>query len=350
MLDLASTPRTDSAAGDVDIREKVRFLSDAMHYPGDETAVEIVETHFSWVFLTRTHAYKLKKPAQGDGFDFRSIDARLRNARAELHLNRRLAADVYLGIIALTQQPNGELRLAGDGASVDWLVKMRRLDTAWMLDARLARDCWHYAEIEAVSHRLAQFFTTRAKRINSPATGLARLRWELHRTLGAHRQISEPCLYSRAKWVVHSLAAFMVRHEALLRQRIAEGHVIDGHGDLRPEHVYVRGIPQIIDCLEFRADLRRLDPLSEIAFLALECNRLRLTPIASRLMWRYRRRSRDRIPAGLVDFYTALNSLIRSRLAIEHLAEPGTRGRQHWIDRSASYLTVAAQTCRHLAR
>ena len=111
-----------------------------------------------------------------------------------------------------------------------------------------------------------------------------------------------------------------------------------------------KGTPQIIDCLEFRADLRRLDPVGEIAFLALECDRLGSSPIAHRLMRRYRERTGDRPPAVLFFFYTALNAVVRARLALEHIAEPGTRTREEWVDRAASYLAIAAKASRRLNR
>ena len=131
--------------------------------------VEVIETHFSWVFLTDSQAYKLKKPVQGVGFDFRSIAARRRNAMAEVRLNRRLAPDVYLGAVPLVLRADGGLSIGGPGRPVDWLVKMIRLEADHMFDRRIARRDWHYAEIEALAHRLATFFATaRAARLTAP--------------------------------------------------------------------------------------------------------------------------------------------------------------------------------------
>lgn len=340
---------TDKPAGDVAISDKVRFLADPAHYPG-ENRVEVVETHFSWVFLIGNHAYKLKKPVCGDGFDFRAIDARLRNARTEIRLNRRLSPRVYLGIVPLVWQPSGKLQLGGDGRRVDWLVQMLRLEASHMLDQRLSRGEWHYAELEALAYRLAQFFAGATRATITPTAQLALIRRELDRALSAMSIVGEPRLRCTAQTVVRSLDAFIVRHASLFRRRVEDRRLIDGHGDLRPEHVYLKGPPQIIDCLEFRADLRRLDPLSEIAFLGLECDRLGASPIVHRLMRRYRERSNDRPPAALVAFYTALNGLVRSRLSIEHIAEPGTRSREQWSERAASYLAIAAKACRRLSR
>ena len=50
--------------------------------------------------------------------------------------------------------------------------------------------------------------------------------------------------------------------------------IVDGHGDLRPEHIWLDDPIEIIDCLEFNARLRAVDPFDEIAFLSLKCERL----------------------------------------------------------------------------
>jgi uncharacterized protein len=334
------------ACANATLGEKVRFLSDPCSYPDHEHGVEVVETHFSWVFLTRGHAFKLKKPAHGEGFDFRNVEARRRNALAELRLNRRLAPTIYLGIVALTEETGGRLCFGGAAEPIDWLVKMARLDGDFMLDRQLRTGVWHYGELEALADRLAKFFT-HARRLNlAPPAYTAQLHRELRYALGALGRASEPRVRCRAVPIIRTLRAFLTRNKAFFRQR--SRFLIDGHGDLRPEHIYLHGMPQIIDCLEFSADLRRLDPLSEIAFLALECDRIRASPIAARLIQRYRQRCRDLTAARLLDFYTAFNALTRARLAVEHVAEPGSRRPEQWIERANNYLEIARAACRRL--
>jgi uncharacterized protein len=339
----------NASAGEIATTEEVRFLRNPKNYPGHEHTIEVAETHFSWVFLTEKHAFKLKKPAHGEGFDFRSAERRLSNAVVEIRLNRRLAPRIYLGIVALTREPDGALELGGSGTPVDWLVKMLRLDAGSMLDKRLAGGNWHYGELEAVAHRVASFFATAPRATVTAPAHLAQIRGELRRANAALSRIGEPKLRSVATPVVPSLSAFLSRRASLFRQRVTQRRLVDGHGDLRPEHICLKGMA-IIDCLEFRADLRRLDPVAEIAFLSLECDHLGRSPIAHRLMRRYRERTGDHPPAALFAFYTALNAVVRARLALEHIAEPGTRTREELIDRAAAYLAIAAKACRRLNR
>ena len=144
------------------------------------------------------------------------------------------------------------------------------------------------------------------------------------------------------------LISFLNRRGALLRERIHRGRIVEGHGDLRPEHIYLNGTPRIIDCLEFRSDLRIIDPVSEIAYLALECRRLGDGRVEKPLLRRYRQRTGDDPPRELFHFYAALNALIRARIAIQHLSEPGARAPAEWVNRAAEYLNIAAEECRPL--
>jgi aminoglycoside phosphotransferase family enzyme len=347
--DLCAAEIADPVA-DVETGLKVQFLSSRDSYQEHPNRVQVIETHFSWVFLTDTHAYKLKKPVQGDGFDFRSAAARRRNAIAELRLNRRLAPDVYLGTMPLVLKADGGLSIGGPGRPVDWLVKMIRLDADHMFDSRLARRDWHYAELEALAQTLAGFFATAGRaRLSAPQQN-AGIKVELHDTLAAFSRAHEPGLLTIVKPIVRRLGSFMLRRAPGFRRRIRERRVVDGHGDLRPEHVYLKGTPRIIDCLEFRADLRRLDPVNELAYLALECRRLGGPAIEGHLLRRYRERTGDMPPRELVRFYKALNALVRARIAICHLDEPVNRTPNQWVARAAAYLAIAAREARLLAR
>jgi aminoglycoside phosphotransferase family enzyme len=121
------------------IEEKVAFLSRPEAYPDRPKHVEVKQTHMSWVFLTETCAWKLKKPVRTEYLDFTSPKKRRRNCEREVLLNRRLAPDVYHGVVPLTMAPEGNIQLGGHGKVLDWLVCMRRLPSDRMLDQAIAR-------------------------------------------------------------------------------------------------------------------------------------------------------------------------------------------------------------------
>ena len=103
------------------------FLAHGSAYPDHPAAVERVETHISWVFLTPRFAYKLKKPVKFDFLDFSTPQQRRVACEEEVRINRRLAPDVYLDVVPITGDEQGELHLGGSGVTLDWVVKMRRL-------------------------------------------------------------------------------------------------------------------------------------------------------------------------------------------------------------------------------
>jgi len=338
-----------SAQREIGIDRKVAFLGSPTAYPEQPNRVERIETHFSWVFLTDRHVYKLKKPLRGEGFDFSSADARRRNAEEEVRLNRRLAHDVYIGIVPLTLERGCDLTIGGAGVVVDWLVEMVRLSAERMLDHRLARGDWRRADINALADRLARFFAA-ARRANiSPTVYLDRFRAECDDSRLA-LQSGGPALRHAAQCVARRVEAFIDRRKDLLLQRLADGRVVEGHGDLRPEHICLGTTPQIIDCLEFRADLRFLDPVEELAFLTMECDRMGARSVGPILFRHYRLSTRDTSPSVLISFYKGIGALIRARIAILHLWEFPVRDPEKWPRRAAEYLAIATRAARHLDR
>jgi uncharacterized protein len=332
--------------GKFDIARKVAFLSSPLVYADTTTRVEMVETHFSWVFLTDRHVYKLKKPLRSGGIDFTTVEDRRRNAEAEMRLNRRLAPDVYLEVVPLTLA-GGALAIGGKDLAVDWLVKMVRLPAERMLDRRLAGGNWHYADIHALAGFLATFFATAQCVPVPPFAYLDRFRRECYASRRAFRCSGTPALQYAIDCVVRLIEAFIKRHNVLLLRRVLDHRIIEGHGDLRPEHICLGSSPRIIDCLEFRLDLRCLDPVDELAFLMMECERLGGRTIGAALFHHYCRRTGDRPPPALIAFYKAIGALIRASIAILHLQEEPVRDPLKWPRRAAEYLEIARRACRH---
>ena len=111
---------------------KVDFLSRPDAYDPRPADVMRRETHMSWVFLTGDRVYKLKKPVHFPYLDFSTLERREAACCADRRLNRRLAPDIYLGVVPLLETIRG-LSIGGEGKPVDWLVMMKRLDERFML-------------------------------------------------------------------------------------------------------------------------------------------------------------------------------------------------------------------------
>lgn len=337
-----------SAQREISLGWKVRFLGSSLAYPEHPNRVERIETHYSWVFLTDRYVFKLKKPLRGDGFDFTTPAARRLNAEAEVRLNRRLAAGVYVGVVPLTLERGGDLTIGGKGCAVDWLVKMIRLPASRMLDHRLAHGDLCYSEIHALAGRLACFYATARRMHIRPTPYLSRFRTECRSSCAVLQSGGGPALQHATQYVARGLEAFIFCRQDLLLRRLDSGRVIEGHGDLRPEHIYLGPEPVVIDCLEFRADLRCLDAVEELAFVTMECERIGGRDIGPILFHRYSLLTRDFPPPELIAFYKAIAAFVRARLAILHLQEFPVRQPAKWPKRATQYLAIATRETQRL--
>jgi aminoglycoside phosphotransferase family enzyme len=334
--------RLHARGGALTLSEKVAHLSRPESYPEKTAAVEVVQTHMSCVFLTDRHAWKLKKPVRHDFLDFSTLEARRADCEEELRLNRRLARDVYLEIVPLAVTPEGAMRLGGDGKVVDWLVKMRRLPAQRMLDHALRQGSVARHDVRRFALVLADFY----RRAEPVALDAAQYRQRLERDIRAnHVGLSAP-EYSMPLDLVQSLTA---RQLAALRQeassfdrRVMQGRIVEGHGDLRPEHVCLGPEPLFIDCLEFNRDWRLLDPADELAYLAMECEYAGAPWIGEIVFETYREATGDHPPAALVRFYKAYRAAVRAKLSAWHLKDhPDPADQGKWIGRARRYLELA---------
>jgi uncharacterized protein len=321
---------------------KIAFLSRPDAYPGQPAAVEVIHTHMSCVFLTDRHAYKLKKPIRTGFLDFSTTEARRHDSEEELRLNRRLAPDVYLDTVPLTLDAQRGLQLGGSGATVDWLVRMRRLPAQRMLDAAIHAKTVTAHEVRRFTSVLSDFYRSCEPVAISEGRYRERFEQEIESN---HRELSVP----RYGMALEKLAAvfpaqleFLRAQAALLDARVRGSRIVEGHGDLRPEHVFLGEPPVFIDCLEFNPDWRLVDPVDEFAYLAMECEHAGAAWIGDLALATYSEVTKDDAPRPLIRFYKAYRAGLRAKLAAWHLNDhPDEAERKKWTARAASYLELA---------
>lgn len=276
----------------------------------------ISETHISTVAFIGDRAYKLLKPLRNDFLDYSTPAARMAAVEAELALNRRLSPDVYLGTADVVEQ----------GAVVDRMLVMRRLPTDRKLSnlvARPGRD----DRIRQVAREVARFHATlpplaAGDRVTGTDTvaevagpdGLAR-NWEDN--LATMAPFVGPVLRPAE---VEEAAALFRRYldgrRHLLDQRVARGLVRDGHGDLTAEDIFcLDDGPRILDCLAFDRRLRVGDVLLDVAFLAMDLERLAGPAASQKLMALYGEYSGEHHPSSLAHHYVAYRAHVRAKVA-----------------------------------
>lgn len=318
------------------LAHKVAFLT---ALPG---VIQVIETHMAYVFLTADQAFKLKKPVRFGYFDHRTVAARARACSEELRLNRALAGDVYLGTVPLVLTRAG-LGVGGSGLIVDWLIQMRRLPAERMLDALITarKASPSQAEITGVVTSLARFY--RQQQRSAPPTGLY-LR-HLHREQAVNTEhlqqtaqvLPDIPLVSVTTDLQHQIGGMAAEISA----REAVGLVVEGHGDLRPEHVCLTDPPVIFDRVETALELRVIDVFDEVGYLAAECVLLGRPDLGHWLIQGLTNEGFAPPSARLQVTYAMFRLVTRARLALDHLRDPSPATPEKWPVRARQYLTEA---------
>jgi aminoglycoside phosphotransferase family enzyme len=245
-------------------------------------------------------------------------------------------------VVPLTIDPQGALHLAESGATIDWLVQMRRLPAERMLDYAMAHGTVCETDVQRVGALLARFYTQTPPAVITPST----YRQRLGKDVQANRQELVLPMYGLPVALVESAlaaqCAFLEQESALFDSRAQAGRIIEAHGDLRPEHICLEDAPVIIDCLEFDRALRILDTVSELAFLMLECERLGAPQVGHHIFDTYCRATGDHPPERLLAFYRSYHAGLRAKVAVWHLKDASVRHPAIWTEKATHYLRLAA--------
>lgn len=324
------------------LADKIAFLKRPESYPRATSHVEICETHTAIVFLTDDRAYKLKKPVRLPYLDFSTLGARGHFCREEARLNRRLAPGIYLGVVALREGVDGSLTVGGPGQTVDWLVEMLRLPEDDMLDRRLTRSRVERPEIEMLAERLAAFYAEQRQECR-PAQSYVRHLLRESAINRDHLEAMRQKIGGRHDGgkLARLCGDILQEHVAEIEARARRGLVVDGHGDLRPEHVCLVRPLVIFDRLDFDADMRLIDIYDEVNYLGLECERLGCDWIRALLLGHMEKKIGHPPSPELLSAYGLFRLLLRARLAIDHLLDAHPRQPDRWPPMTRAYLDCA---------
>lgn len=312
----------------------------------------LIETHASYVLLAGGQAYKVKKAVDLGFLDFRTLAQRRFFCNEELRLNRRTAPGLYIDVQPLTG-PEAAPELAGAGPVIDWVLHMRAFDEEGLWDRLAARGALGEREVDALVDALVALHRVAAVAApDDPRGRAAMVRAPLVDNLDV---LDRLCVDAAGRAELRALRDWEGEAFAALRAtfdlRAGTGFVRECHGDLHLGNVaQVDGRTTMFDCLEFSADLRFTDVMSDVAFMAMDLRSHGLPRLAARFVNAYAESAADEDGLAVLRWYRVHRALVRAKVAalrVEQLHESADAAARDAAARALRhYLDVALEAVR----
>jgi len=280
--------------------------------------VQLIETHISWVLLTGEYAYKLKKPLNLGFLNFSTLEQRQQACADEVRLNRRLAAEIYIGVVAITGSTDTP-RIGGQGDIIEYAVKMRQFPIDATLDSIDLHGKLATEQIDQLAARLAHFHLTECSHASADSpwgepNAIAQSVVENFQPLTdlLEGTVEKQRLAELKRWSV----AEHNRLKPMMSERKRDGWVRECHGDLHLGNLaWMNGQLLIFDCIEFNSSLRWIDVISEVAFCFMDLLHRQHRDLAMRFLNAWLEVSGDYDGIALLRYYAIYRALVRAKVA-----------------------------------
>jgi hypothetical protein len=293
----------------------IEALLDPSVFPEKPREVVLAQTQMSLVFLTGKTAYKVKRPVNLGYLDYTTLEKRKHFCYQELMLNRRLCPEVYIGVVPITLN-NGKYTIDGEGEIIEYAVKMLQLPPDKMMDHLLQNKKLSREMVVRVANKLAVFHKCADTNEEISKYGTIDII-----SINTEENFSQTKLYvgtaiseDTYKAITGFTRSYLKNNKPLFDSRIAQSKIRDCHGDLHAAHVcFINGIC-IYDCIEFNDRFRYGDVASEVAFLAMDIDKLDRPDLSELFVKAYIAASKDKGTNRLLNFYKCYRAYVRGKV------------------------------------
>ncbi|MGR8931016.1 MAG: bifunctional aminoglycoside phosphotransferase/ATP-binding protein [Gammaproteobacteria bacterium] len=323
--------------GDLDNR-LISALHNPACFPHPVETVKLLETHISWVLLAGDYVYKIKKPVNFGFLDFSELSQRQFFCHEELRLNRRLAPNLYLDVIAIggsVAQPVLDAEPA-----IEYAVKMRRFAEESLLDHLLARGRLNNRHMQCLAETMAEFHE------RLPLAGADGPYGNGEAVVKPTRQNFSQLSQLLDSHYTDRLARLEAYNEQEYRrclpffaERLRNGKVKECHGDLHLGNIVMldeRPIP--FDGIEFNPDLRWIDVINDVAFLLMDLQHRQRQDLAFAFLNAYLQRTGDYDALTVLRFYLDYRAMVMAKVTAIRAAQLGKNAA---LSQCESYLALA---------
>ncbi|MDR4459255.1 MAG: AAA family ATPase [Nitrospirales bacterium] len=323
----------------------IASLQNPKCYSHPVSLVRLVETHISWVFLTGQYVYKIKKPVLFSFVDFSTLEKRRWFCEEEVRLNRRLASQLYLGVVSITGSPS-DPRMDGDGRPFEWAVKMKQFSPDQEFHHLLETGKLHESVVGQLALDIGTFHVRLEPAGDPLPYGEPDMVWQPVAEcfedipLAALPVRIQSCMQDIKEWTNQEWR----RLKPKIRQRKSSGQIRECHGDLHLGNIALfDGRVCVFDALEFEPRLRWIDVISEAAFLVMDLESKDRVDLAYWFLNRYLEVTGDYAGLSMFRWYEVYRALVRAKVAGLRLAqvEPGSLVGEDILEEIIRYVELA---------
>lgn len=351
-----SADSLNSNGGSLDAERLVRELQRGEAYGRPGLEVGFLQTHISRLFFAGERVYKIKKPVELGFLDFSTLELRRQVCEEEVRLNRRLAPQVYLGVVPVTEAGDGTLRVGGEGPALEWAVEMVRLPEHGMLSNLLDRGEIDNEPMNALAELLARFHAEAPTGEGVDEHGSVRAVTfnveenfaQLEPFVDAAASGAGPPVnvISRRQhdFLAERARTFLEQRGALFEARLQAGRIREGHGDLHAGNVcFAEEGVVAYDCIEFNRRFRCADVACDLAFLTMDLDRRGYPGFSKYLERRYAAAAEDEELTELSGFYKQYRAVVRAKVAAMTASDPAVQqeAREELRRGARSYVQLA---------
>jgi uncharacterized protein len=331
----------------------IAFLESPASYPHGPAEVRSLQTHISWVFIASPFVFKVKKPVNLGFLDFSSLQKRRYFCQREVELNRRLCAEVYLGIVPIYKTASG-FSFNAEGEIAEYTVKMRELQHAWparrslseggFLSELLAKGLAGETEINRVISTLHRFYESETPSAEIEQWGTPeKLKISTDENFAQAEPFVAKTISSAAfEAIRHFTNRFYVANEKLFRKRIQQHRIRDCHGDLHLDHIHLTPkATTIFDCIEFNDRFRFIDIANDLAFLAMDFHFEGRCDLGSLLLRNAAHEFGDPGMLKVSNFYKCYRAFVRGKVESIQATEKETKNPQEHEKHAKRYFRLA---------
>jgi aminoglycoside phosphotransferase family enzyme len=319
-------------------------------YPEPAGKIDLIQTHISFVFLTQNFVYKIKKPVNFGFLDFSTLQKRRVYCEKELQLNRRLCPHIYLAVVPLNKSDT--LKIAGDGETVEYALKMIRLPQERLMTQLLQEGKIDKKTIDELAAIVAKFHSEAQTSTEISEFGglkTVRTNWD-ENFAQTQKYIDQTIPKADYTFMQQKINGFMDKNKALFESRIAARRVRDCHGDLHSGNIFVTSQICIFDAIEFNDRFRYSDVASDVAFLAMDLDYQNRSDLADHFIKQYLTYSKDNQLIQMLPFYKCYRAYVRGKVVSFRLDDPNIKSEEKTtaIKEASEYFRLAVQYAKNL--